>query len=126
MFFYAGSSLKPFVEPSSTNMGNFSAGESSRARDAFKQGHVQDCTTSPDPKTAADSKKLALPLRRKEGVIKKLLVDQVSDDKNPCKTSLPHHNKEALTKSHNTIPPAAGAADDSNHSDHLIGKTLRL
>jgi hypothetical protein len=75
MFFYTRSSLKPFVEPSSANTGNFNAGESSWARDAFKQGPVQDGMTSPDPNTAADSKKPAQPVLRKEGVSKKLLAD---------------------------------------------------
>jgi hypothetical protein len=75
IFFYIGSLLKPFVEPSSANTGNFNAGESSWARDAFKQGPVQDGMTSPDPKMAADSKKPAKPILRKEGVNKKLLAD---------------------------------------------------
>ena len=118
MFFYTGSSLKPFLEPSSANTRNVSAGESSRARDAYKQGLVQDGTTSRDPKTVVDSKEPALPLRKKEGVSKKMLADQVGDDKNQRGTSLPEHNKEAPTQSDSTIPPAAGAADESDHSDH--------
>jgi hypothetical protein len=126
MFFYTGSSLKPFVEPSSASTGNFSARENSRARDAFKPGPVQDGRTSPDPKTAVDLEKPTQPVLRKEEISKKLLADQIGDDKNPRETSLPHHAEEAPIKSHNTPLPAAGAADESNQSDHSSGETLRL
>jgi hypothetical protein len=64
---------------------------------------VQDGTTSPDPKTATDLKKPAQPVLRKEGVSKKLLADQVGDDKNPRETSLPHYNEEAPILEEKTV-----------------------
>jgi hypothetical protein len=65
LFPCTGSSLKPFVELSSANMGNFNAGESSQARGVFKQGPLQDGTMFPDPKTEVELDKPAEATSRK-------------------------------------------------------------
>jgi hypothetical protein len=114
LFLYTGSSLKPFVEPSSANTGNFSAGESSRAKDVFRPGPLPDGTMSPDPKTAVELDKPAEAISRKQRVSKKLLADVVGDKKDAPVTCSPQNVEDAPTKSQDTTRPPA--ADDLENS----------
>jgi hypothetical protein len=120
LFPCTGSSLKFFVEPSSANMENFSAGESSRARDAFRPGPLRDGTMFPDPKTVVELDKPAEAISRKQGVSKKLLADVVGDKNDAPTTCLPQNAEDAPTKFQETTRPHD--ADDLENSSEFRGQ----
>jgi hypothetical protein len=59
--------LRTFLEPSSANTGNFSAGESSRAKEAPKSIILEDVLISFHPSKSKEA------LQKKDGISKSLL-----------------------------------------------------
>ena len=137
LFPYIGSSLKSFIEPSSANMENFSAGESSQARDAFRPAPLWDGTISLDLKMAVDLDKFLEAISRKQGINKKLRANVEGDKKDAPITCLPQNAKDAPIKSQEfTKPPATNDLENSgkfkgqgqqwHRSDPLVAKDLHI
>jgi hypothetical protein len=67
LHFGSGSSVKSFPKPSSANIGNYSAGESSRAKEAPKSIILEDVLISFHPSKSKEA------LQKKDGISKSLL-----------------------------------------------------